>query len=228
MQNHEVYSKHWIPSGGFAFKVAQQTTWKASVSKGFRSPTIQELYIWNHNSNLSPEKIMNYETGILQSFLNFMLNLELTGFIIKGNNLIVNVPLKGLQNVGEVSNKGIEFAANAYPLQNLAVTITYSYIDMKNPVYATPKHHLFSSIRYKWEKLSAMASVQYINQLDTDPSTKVYFQNYTLVNTKISYQIWKYAEVFTSAENLLNQKYETNRYYTMPGITTFGGDNFKF
>jgi iron complex outermembrane receptor protein len=228
LQNHEVYGKQWIPSGGFAFKVAQQTTWKASVSKGFRSPTIQELYIWNHNSNLSPEKIMNYETGILQSFLHNKLNIELTGFIVKGNNLIVNVPLKGLQNAGEVSNKGIEFAANANPLQNLAVTITYSYIDMKNPVYATPKHHLFSSLRYKLNKLSAMASVQYINHLDTDPSTKVYFQNYTLVNTKISYQIWKYAEVFASAENLLNQKYETNRYYTMPGITAFGGVNFKF
>jgi iron complex outermembrane receptor protein len=228
LQNHEVYGKLWIPSGGFAFKVAKQTTWKASVSKGFRSPTIQELYIWNHNSNLSPEKIMNYETGILQYFFNRKLNIELTGFFVKGNNLIVNVPLKGLQNAGEVSNKGIEFAANALPLQNLAVTLTYCYIDMKYPVYATPKHHLFSSLRYKWEKFSTMASIQYINHLDTDPSAKVYFQNYTLLNTKISYQIWKYAEIFVSAENLLNQKYETNRYYTMPGITAFGGVNFKF
>ncbi len=228
LQNHEVYGKHWVPSGGFAYTVAPKTTWKVSISKGFRSPTIQELFMWNHNPNLKPENIMCYETGILQSYLNTKLNIELTGFIVKGDNLIVNVPLKGLQNVGVLENKGIEFAANIKLQQNISLTVTYSYIDMRNPVYATPKHQLFSSFRYNWNKLSVMASIQYINHLDTDPSTIVHFQNYTLINTKISYKIWKYAEIFVSAENFLNQKYETNRYYTMPGVTAFGGTHFRF
>jgi outer membrane receptor protein involved in Fe transport len=69
--------------------------------------------MWNHNPDLSPERVMNYETGIIQSFLNKKISLELTGFIVKGDNLIINVPLQGLQNAGVVSNKGIEFSASS-------------------------------------------------------------------------------------------------------------------
>ena len=171
---------------------------------------------------------MSYETGLLQSFLNQKLKFELTGYIVKGNNLIINVPLVGLQNAGEVFNKGIEFAANASPLNNLALNLTYSYINMKSPVYATPKHHLFLSCNYRLKKWQFMSSIQYVNHLDTDPSVKVSFQNYTLFDSKISYQVRKYAELFISAENILNQKYENNLYYPMPGITAFGGVKMRF
>lgn len=228
-QNHSVYGEEWIPSGGFTFQLLKNTTWKASASEGFRSPTIQELYIWNHNSNLNPEKIMSYETSILQSFFNKKLNLELTGFKVEGNNMIITVPLVGLQNAGSISNMGIEFAANAAVIKNLDFSLTYSYIDMKAPVYGTPKHNLFSSVGYTWKKISATVSAQYINGLDTDPSVaKVNLENYTLLNAKLSYRPWKYVEVFASAENLLDEKYENVRYYTMPGITVFGGINLKF
>jgi len=228
LQNHEVYGKKWIPSGGFAFQLTPQTTWKASFSKGYRSPTIQELYIWAHNSNLDPEEIMSYETGVLQAFLSGKINIELTGFLIEGDNLIVTVPLKGVQNAGEVSNKGIELAVNALPVKNLGINLTYSFIDMKTPVYATPKHHFFTSCRYRWNKFLVITSIEYVKDLDTDVSSDTYFQEYTMLNAKFAYQIWKYTDIYISAENLLNQTYETNRYYPMPGTTIFAGVNFKF
>jgi len=228
LQNHQVYGTEWIPAGGLAYKISGHTTLKASISKGFRSPTIQELYIWNHNVNLRPVTIMSYETGLLQSFFNQKLKLELTSFIVRGNNLIITVPMVGLQNAGEVFNKGIEFAVVANPFENLGLNLTYSYIDMESPVYATPKHHLFISCNYRVKKFQFMPSIQYVNHLDTDPSAKTSFQDYVLLNSKISYQVWKYAELFIMAENLLNQKYETNKYYTMPGVTAFGGVKFKF
>ena len=227
LQNHQVYGNEWIPAGGLAYKITGHTTLKASISKGFRSPTIQELYIWNHNVNLSPVTIMSYETGLLQSLFNQKLKLELSGYIVKGDNLIINVPMVGLQNAGKVFNKGIEFAANASLTENLGLNLTYSYINMESPVYATPKHHLFLSCNYRLKKLQLMSSIQYVNHLDTDPSAKVNFQNYTLFDSKISYQVCKYAELFISAENILNQKYENNLYYPMPGITVFGGIKFK-
>jgi outer membrane cobalamin receptor len=227
MQNHQVYGKEWIPAGGLAYKFWRNSTLKISLAKGFRSPTIQELYIWNHNVNLSPATIMSYETGLLQSFFSNKLKLELTGYIVKGDNLIIAVPLAGLQNAGQVYNKGIEFSANSYPVTNLGLNLTYSYIDMESPVYATPKHHLYLSGDYLMNKFRISASVQYVNHLDTDPSAITSYQNYTLVSSKISYLIKKYAELFISAENILNQKYENNRYYSMPGITVFGGIKLK-
>jgi iron complex outermembrane receptor protein len=226
-QKHEVYGGEWIPSGGFALNVTENTIWKTSIAKGFRSPTIQEFFMWNHNPNLSPERIMNYETGILQSFYDKKIRLELTGFIINGNNLIVNVPMQGLQNAGEVANKGIEFSANSNMVRDLDLNLTYAFIGMKSPVYATPEHHLYLSGDYKLKKIIFNASIEYINGLDSDPSTSVSEETYTLVNAKIRYRALKFAEFFLSAENLLNTEYETLKYYTMPGITLFVGIKLK-
>ena len=228
LQNHKTYGTEWIPAGGFAWRVFEKTTWKTSVAKGFRSPTIRELFIWNHNVNLKPETIINYETGIMQSFPGSNIKLELTGFIVKGKDLIITVPMQGLQNAGEVDNKGIELAANADPAENLALNMTYSYTHMKNPVYATPKHNLYASVNYKYRKFNFMISSQYINHLDSDPSAdSESFETYTLLNSKVSYHFIKWGELFISAENMLNQEYETNLYYTMPGVTVFGGIKLK-
>ncbi len=228
VQDHQVYGLVWIPAGGFAYKVTVHTTWKANVSKGFRSPTIQELFIWNHNPNLNPEQIMNYETGVLHALFDQRLSLELTGFFITGENLIVNVPMQGLQNAGSVSNKGVEFSASFNPIDNLVLNATYSYIGMKNPVYATPRQNIFGSIRYCMNKFQISSSFQHIDHLDTDASGQTNFENYTLLNAKVTYRIIKFAELYISGENLLNQKYETNQYYPMPGLTAFGGINLKF
>lgn len=228
LQKHEVYGTEWIPAGGFAWRFGPHFTWKSSIAKGFRSPTIRELYIWNHNVNLNPETIINYETGLYQSFLNQKLKIELTGFIVKGDNMIVTVPMVGLENAGEINNQGVEFGASANPLDNLNLNLTYSFIHMKSPVYATPKHNLFASCDYHWKKLRFMTSIQHVNHLDTDPSvSSESFENYTLLNSKISYQALKFAELFISAENILDQVYENNIYYKMPGITLFGGIKLK-
>ena len=56
---------------------------------------------------------------------------------------------------------------------------------MITPVYATPKHHLFISGNYRWNKLQFMVSFQRIINLNTNPES-VYLQSYTLLNAKIS------------------------------------------
>lgn len=228
LSNHSVYGNEWVPSAGLAWQVNERTTWKASFSKGFRSPTVRELFLFGPNPKLQPETVFNYEAGVLRSFFDRKLNLEFTGFWVEGNNLIITVPLKGLQNAGEVSNKGLEFSADASLSSKLNVHAAYSYINMKTPVYATPEHQLFISSSYRLGKTIAMLSLQQVVNLDTDSSAKVYQEDYTLVNAKISHRFYQHAELFIGAENLLNQKYEQNRYYTMPGTTVFAGVNLNF
>jgi iron complex outermembrane receptor protein len=228
LQDNSVYGNEWIPSAGLAFRTDEQTTLKASFSKGFRSPTIRELFLWGPNPKLQPETVFNYEAGVLRSFFDRKLNLELTGFLVEGDNLIVTVPMKGLQNAGEVSNKGIEFSADANPSAKLNFHAAYSYINMKTPVYATPEHQLFVSSRYRINQTMLMLSLQQVANLDTDPTAKVHQESYTLLNAKISQRLCPYAELFVSAENLLNQEYEQNRYYSMPGTTVFAGLNLNF
>jgi len=228
LQHNQVYGNEWVPSAGLAWRTNESTTIKASFSKGFRSPTIRELFLWGPNPKLQPETIFNYEAGVLKSFFERRLNLELTGFRVKGNNLIITVPMKGLLNAGEVDNKGIEFSADANPAAKLNFHAAYSYIHMKSPVYATPEHQLFVSSRYRLNKTSFMLSLQQVSNLDTDPSSNVHLEDFTLVNARMGYRLCRFAEIFVNAENLLDQRYEQNRYYTMPGITVFAGLNLNF
>lgn len=227
IQHGESYGNEWIPSVGLAWQILPATTWKAMVSKGFRSPTIRELFMWNHNPNLNPERIMSYETGISRSFLNGKLNTELTGYIANGDNLIVAGAMGMLYNSGTIRNKGLEIAINAIPAKHLAFNLSYSYIHMKSPLFATPKHNLFIGGNYDWRKLSLSANIHQVVDLDSDASDVTKLESYTAVNSKIVYRFSSDIEVFANAENLLNQHYEINRYYPMPGTTFFCGVNIK-
>ncbi len=226
--SHSVYGSRWIPSAGFAWNLTGDATLKGNVSQGFRSPTIRELFLWGPNPELDPETIVNYEAGISSYFFNRMLNAEVTLYRIKGDNLIIMVPMQGLRNAGDINNKGIELQIQAQPSRTLKVEGTYSYINMKNPVFATPKHHLFLSAHYTLDKVHLMASLQQISGLDSDPTPAVETQNYSLLTAKAVYVINKNLKWYVSGENLLNETYAVNRYYTMPGTTIFSGLNISF
>jgi len=226
--SHSVYGGRWIPSAGFAWQLTGDATLKGNISQGFRSPTIRELFLWGPNPALDPETIINYEAGISNYFFNRMLNAEVTVYQIKGDNLIIMVPMQGLRNAGEINNKGIELQVQAQPSENLRLEGTYSYINMKNPVFATPKNHLFLSARYTLNKVQLMASLQQINGLDSDPSPAVALENYSLLMAKAVYVINDNVKWYVSGENLLNEAYAVNRYYSMPGTTVFSGLNISF
>lgn len=227
IQHNERHGNEWIPSVGFAWQIMPSTTWKTIVSKGFRSPTIRELFMWNHNPDLKTERVMSYETGLSKTFMNGKLNAELTGYILNGDNLIVTGAMGNLYNSGVIRNKGIEAALNASLAKNLAINLSYSYIHMKSPLFATPKHNLFIGGRYNWKKISVSANIHQINDLDTDVMAATKLESYTLLNAKLTYHFTTNLEVFANAENLLNQKYEINRYYSMPVTTLFAGLNFR-
>jgi iron complex outermembrane receptor protein len=227
IQHNQRYGNEWIPSAGLAWQLSPVTTLKIIISKGFRSPTIRELYMWNHNPDLQPERIMSYETGISRSFINGKLNAELTGYIIDGDNLIVTGAMGNLYNSGVIRNKGLEVAINANPNENLTINVSYSYINMKSPLFATPKHNLFIGGKYNLKKISISANVRQINDLNTDAIAVSKLESYTLLSAKLVCHLSSNLEIFTSAENILNQHYEINRYYPMPGATFFCGINYK-
>jgi len=228
LEHNSVFGNEPVPTAGLAYHATSTTTIKASVAKGFRSPTIRELYLFTPaNANLKPERMMNYEIGILQKLLKSKLSLELTAFKANGENLIKTVNYKNI-NTGKFSNIGIEFAGTYKPTKNLSFNANYSFISMDVPIIATPEQQLFVSGTYKWNKLSINVSVQHINNLYTQVTPTMEANSYTLINSKVSYSINKFVDVFVKGENLTDTKYYINYAYPMPGILVFGGVNLHF
>ncbi len=233
---HSKLGTELIPMGGISYYPSQNTTLKASVSKGFRNPTLMELYLYAPNPNLEPERMMNYELSWMQSLLNNKLKLELTFYKVKGDNLIQvvapPVPAKR-QNVGSFDNKGFEFSGKYAVSKALFIHANYSYLDLKKPVVAAPRQQLNISTNYKYKIWDLNVGVQYIEQLYTAVSAKptvphIIQPEYLLLNARVACTPIKNLQLFVAGNNLLNKAYQINNGYPMPGINFNGGVNYRF
>ncbi|HPF02028.1 MAG TPA: TonB-dependent receptor [Bacteroidales bacterium] len=229
LEHNNIYGYEPVPTGGVAYRPTASTTIKASVSKGFRSPTIRELYLFTPaNASLKPERMMDYEISILQKLLMNKISLELTLYKANGDNLIQTVmtatgPLN--ENTGEFSNTGVEFTGSFKPTDKLTFNATCSYISMKELIVAAPEQQLNLSGSYKLKRLNFNLSLQHIHNLCTQISPSTLKESYTLFNSRISWNINKSIDIFIKGENLTNRKYSINYGYPMPGIIFFGGIN---
>src|SRR5690606_31559179 len=107
---------------------------KALYSTGYRSPAIVDLFLFPvSNPALMPEQVSNYESGITQNFWNNKFEIELVGFINKGENLIQVMPFEGSPksvNSGSFSNKGLEGHVKFQTGEGLNLQLNYSRIDV--------------------------------------------------------------------------------------------------
>ncbi|MGB3008427.1 MAG: TonB-dependent receptor, partial [Chitinophagaceae bacterium] len=230
LENNSNFGNQWVPSAGIAYNPTSFTTFKGVVSKGFRSPTIMEMYLFAPNSALMPEKMLNYEISWLQRFLNNKIRFELTGYIINGDDMIQVVgafPNVKRQNVGKFSNKGIELSFNYKPTAEFQLFGNYSYLHQDVKTLAAPRQQINLYANYSYKKWSLNGGFQYIEKLCTKltPETAEY---YLLANTRLSFIPAKGITFFLSGNNLFDEKYEINYGYPMPGFNFIGGINVKF
>ncbi len=232
LEHSEQFGTEWIPQGGVAWRPWPQTVFKASVSKGFRSPTIKEMYMFPpQNPDLQPESMMSYELSAWQSLFNGQLSLELTGYIAKGDNLIMTQMLNGSPknlNTGDFNHKGIEFSANWEIFNNLRINGNYTYLHMEKPVLNAPGQQAFLSAAYRPGKWTLSAGFQYIHDLYTVLESKTAAaikEQYGVLNAQVGYRPLQWIEVFVKGDNLTATSYETIYGYPMPGVTLFGGLN---
>ena len=232
---NDVYGSKWLPQAGIAYAPFENTSFKSSYAEGYRPPSIRELYLFPPaNDELLPEHINSYEFSWFQNMWEKHVKIEVTGFFIEGDNLIVKNPPVAppppqYKNTGKIKNYGIECAFNINPFENLSIHSNYSYIEMKKPIVGTPEQNLFVSARYHWKPWMFCLKLQHIINLygDNGSAEAVVVQDaYSLLGAKVAYAFPKYAEMFISGENLLDQSYQINYGYPMPGITFFAGIRF--
>ena len=230
LENNSVYGNELIPMVGLSYVQNANTSFKASVSKGFRSPTVMEMYLYAPNAALLPERMLNYEISWLQSLLDNKLQTELTAFMVNGENLIQVVPpvVTMRQNIGTYNNKGIEFSAKYFVTKSLTLHANYSFVDIEKAVLAAPRQQANLSANYRYKIWNFNLSAQHINELYTRIVPTPVTQSYTLLNARISVKPIKMLDVFVMANNLLNQQYEINYGYPMPGTYFNAGFNIRY
>jgi Outer membrane cobalamin receptor protein len=229
--HHSVTGNEWIPQFGLSTRFPRNSTLKAMVSKGFRNPTIRELYMFKPaNPNLLPERLWNYELSFSQHLLNNSLYYGVNLFYINGDNMIImNAGDRPLNiNTGEVENWGAEFNVGWRINHNWNLSANYSRLHMEHALVAAPQHKLFAGADYTKGRWSLSTGMQYISGLYTSVKPEKKEENFLLWNLRGSYYFSTFVQLFVRGENLLAQRYEINTGYPMPKATVMGGINLNF
>lgn len=236
VDHHSHVGTEWIPQAGFSFHLPQSTELKLMASKGFRNPTIREMYMFRPaNSDLKPEKMWNYELSYAQRLLEGRLSYGMNLFYINGENLIMRMPVEGRQmnvNTGKIENTGAE-AQVAYRFSPLwSAEANYSYLHMRQPVLASPEHKLYAGASFSKGRWSVSTGVQYVAGLYTNVKVgnagEYTKENFVLWNLNGQFRAARNLNLWLRGENLLAQHYEINAGFPMPKATVMGGVNLNF
>lgn len=229
VDHHSHVGTEWIPQGGLAFHLPKQMELKAMVSKGFRNPTIREMYMFPpQNPDLKPERLMTYELSLSQRLLNGALTYGANLYYIDGDNIIItDRSLRKNINSGEIENWGIETNIGYTINAHWNVNANYSWLHMEHHVAGAPEHKLYAGIAFSQGRWNVSTGAQYIQGLYTSTANDDR-ENFVLWNLRGSFKLCDYAGLFVKGENLLAQRYEINAGFPMPKATFMGGVNINF
>jgi outer membrane cobalamin receptor len=231
VDHHSQTGTEWVPQGGLVFRMVKDGELKAMVSKGFRNPTIREMYLWRPaNADLRPERMMNYELSWKQRLCGGAFSYGINLFYINGDNIIQTAMVDNRPmnvNTGAIENSGIEaefaWKANRY----LSLNGNYSFLHMHNKVLAAPEHKAYLGADYRRGRWMFAGGLQYIDGLYTQVDPTEIQENFLLLNVTAAYKALPWLNIWAKGENLLAQKYEINYGYPMPKATFMGGVNIN-
>ena len=226
LDHHSVTGTEWIPQAGIVMRPIETGEIKAMASKGFRNPTMREMYLYPpSNEELEPERIWNYELSWRHRLGAFHYGANL--YYIKGDNMIQTVNRKNV-NTGEIENYGAELEAEYRIDSHWSVNTNHSLLHMEHPVIAAPTYKGFLGANYNCCRWTVVAGLQYISGLYTAVGDQEQKENFCLLNASVTYNVAKGLSLWLRGENLLAQSYEINLGYPMPRATFMGGINWNF
>ncbi len=231
LDHHSITGTEWVPQGGIVVRPIETGEIKAMASKGFRNPTMREMYLYPpSNTDLEPERLWNYELS-WKHRLNNGTVYGLNVFYLKGDNMIQTMQVDGKPrnvNTGEIENWGIEGEIK-FPIgRYFDLRANGSYLHMKNKIVGAPEGMAYVGVDYHQGKWFANLGLQDFANLYTAAGATETKENAWLLNASVTYAATRNISLWARGENLLAQKYEINLGYPMPRATFMGGVSVNF
>ena len=234
---------------GVTYNYAKASKIYASYAKGYRLPTIDDVFIFNGSIvDLKPERSDTYEIGILHTLGN-KVQARLTAYTMDvKDRLFFNSILFATENLGKTRQSGIEAGVTA-PINDSITAfgnVTYSKAMFEAgpndgkalpliPRYSAnvgadfkPVKGLLLTVNANW------VGNRYLENDVTNDLKKL--ESYLTVSSKISYT-YKNATAYVGVNNLFNEKYSdygaagfmgSRKYYPAPERNYYAGLRFIF
>ncbi|MDL1978246.1 MAG: TonB-dependent receptor [Deltaproteobacteria bacterium] len=157
--DHSTFGSEANPKLSLMYKLHEDTIFRASGGRAFKSPTIRQLYYdipYRHgsyycksNPDLKPETAIGYSASIEQFLFDQAVMLNLGYFRNDVDDMVVredtgelypendpndpdNLDLKEYRNVEEAWTQGIELMCRAYAGDDFSASLSYTYTDSEN------------------------------------------------------------------------------------------------
>ncbi|MCS6952880.1 MAG: TonB-dependent receptor [Bryobacterales bacterium] len=219
------------PEFGAAFAFRENYSLGISVAKGYRNPTIRELFLFPApNPALKPEHVWQYQAAV-RARPRDTLSVSLTAYYIQLNNMILTLgrfPNLRLSNTGEFLNRGLELTARWRPTSRVSLHSGYAWLRSTSLPPLLPRHKFSVQADFDagkaflsvgaWRVGERFANVQRTRTLDA----------YTLGTLKLTVPVRRSLRFHAVVDNFMDQRYEVLTGYPMPGVNAMAGLTFAF
>nr|WP_297917767.1 TonB-dependent receptor [uncultured Allomuricauda sp.] len=223
-----------LPSAGLQYRFSNGRIY-ANVSRGFSNPSLEETLTPDGiiNPDIEQEKGTSYELGTQLVFLKKRLFLNLTGYRMNINNLLVAERVGEDQfigrNAGETRHQGLEidmkYAWNPSLELLISPYLGYSFSDHSfvdfvdgdddfsgNPLTGVPRHRISSGIDFRHTSgIRLNLTHQFVDEIPLTDANTLRSESFNVFNARLNYRT-QISQNFTlgvnaGVNNLFNTRY---------------------
>ena len=233
------------PKVNLSYKQDIYSTWNFALSKGFRSPSLSEMFLQyatdyglytQGNPNLIPEQLYGLDIGYDLSNLSDLSFSASTFYYVYEDmiDFVYGLPVVA-RNRSDISSCGLETNINYKLNDRISINAGYTYLRVNDlndidPILYRPKHKLVSSIKHTKGKISNIVSMRYQSKQDYQDflsdereyeGSEIRFpieqlDALMLFNYIGSYQLLD-SKIFFKVSNIFDVDYQLIQDYPMPG-----------
>jgi outer membrane receptor protein involved in Fe transport len=229
------------PRASLLFRATDRWSWTASAYRGFRAPTLNELYrafrvgdvLTQANADLDAERLTGAETGAV--FTNPRVTARGILYWMEVDRSIANVTLSispippGLitrqrRNLGQTRSRGVELEGTArmgdrwtlsggYLLSDATVVSARAEPVLEGLRLAqVPRHQASAQLRFSDPRLGTLGlQARWTGDQFDDDRNELRLRSFTTVDALVSHPLTRGLEIFVAGENLLDERVETGR-----------------
>jgi iron complex outermembrane receptor protein len=231
-------SSAWLPQLTLSYRLEAPILLYATVARGYRPGGFAYLVDDLQAARFAPQRDWSWELGAKASWPEWRLSAAATAFYVLSRDF--QVPERSgftsftVVNADQVTSRGIELSAVAYPARGLEVTTSFGYIDARyddfrlpgrgppldgNRVQLVPPYNFAAAVQYTHTTgVTARIEYQGLGAYDFTEQNTAGQDAYQLLNVRLGWQ-GTHVGVAVFGQNLTDQTYFS---FPIPGGP--GGD----
>ncbi|HVG06847.1 MAG TPA: TonB-dependent receptor [Thermoanaerobaculia bacterium] len=234
-RNQEREETAFSPRASLLWKATDRWAWTTSAYRGFRAPTLNELYrdfrvgdvLTLANEDLEAERLTGGETGAV--FTSARVTARSVLFWMEVDRNVANVTRSvtpGLitrqrQNLGRTRSRGLELEGTArlggrwtlsggYLLSDATVESSGDLEGLRIP--QVPEHQASLQLRFFDPDIGTLGlQARWTGDQFDDDRNQLPLESFATLDALLSRPVGRGLEIFVAAENLLDEDYETGR-----------------